>query len=227
MIEVAAVQGRTNANLAAGYGFTGILVAFLARQNPLAIIPVAILLGGISASGGLLQRRLGLPDASVLVLQGIIFVFVLASDADGAVRARYGVVRNMFGMISGRVTFVIDRKGIIRHTFDSHVRLKGHIATALEVDLFDRDLMKSELIGRLVVPREFMEQPGLDDEVARAVKEALRVLEGQGAVLVDITLPHVSSSLPAYYVLAPAEASSRARNTWLARVFQPLRPGRS
>ena len=81
MVEVAAVQGRTNANLAAGYGFTGILVAFLARQNPLAIIPVAVLLGGISASGGLLQRRLGLPDASVLVLQGIIFVFVLASDA--------------------------------------------------------------------------------------------------------------------------------------------------
>ena len=80
MVEVAAVQGRTNANLAVGYGFTGILVAFLARHNPLAIIPVAILLGGIGASGGLLQRRLGLPDASVLVLQGIIFVTVLASD---------------------------------------------------------------------------------------------------------------------------------------------------
>jgi general nucleoside transport system permease protein len=81
MVEVAAVQGRANANLAVGYGFTGILVAFLARQNPLAVIPVAILLGGIGASGGLLQRRLGLPDASVHVLQGIIFVFVLASDA--------------------------------------------------------------------------------------------------------------------------------------------------
>jgi len=80
MMEVAAVQGRTNANLAAGYGFAGILVAFLARQNPLAVIPVAILLGGIGASGGLLQRRLGLPDASVLVLQGVIFVMVLASD---------------------------------------------------------------------------------------------------------------------------------------------------
>ena len=37
--EVAAIQGRANASLAAGYGFTGILVAFLARQNPLAIIP--------------------------------------------------------------------------------------------------------------------------------------------------------------------------------------------
>jgi general nucleoside transport system permease protein len=80
MFEVAAVQGRTNANLAAGYGFAGILVAFLARQNPLAVIPVAILLGGIGASGGLLQRRLGLPDASVLVLEGVIFVMVLASD---------------------------------------------------------------------------------------------------------------------------------------------------
>ncbi len=81
MFEVAAVQGRTNANLAAGYGFAGILVAFLARQNPLAVIPVAVLLGGIGASGGLLQRRLGLPDASVLVLQGMIFVMVLASDS--------------------------------------------------------------------------------------------------------------------------------------------------
>jgi simple sugar transport system permease protein len=80
MIEVAAVQGRTNANLAVGYGFTGILVSFLARHNPIAIIPVAILLGGIGASGGLLQRRLGLPDASVLVLQGIIFMMVLASE---------------------------------------------------------------------------------------------------------------------------------------------------
>jgi general nucleoside transport system permease protein len=81
MMEVAAVQGRTNANLAAGYGFAGILVAFLARQNPLAVIPVAVLLGGIGASGGLLQRRLGLPDASVLVLEGTIFVVVLASDS--------------------------------------------------------------------------------------------------------------------------------------------------
>jgi general nucleoside transport system permease protein len=80
MMEVAAVQGRSNANLAAGYGFAGILVAFLARQNPLAVIPVAVLLGGIGASGGLLQRRLGLPDASVLVLEGVIFVMVLASD---------------------------------------------------------------------------------------------------------------------------------------------------
>lgn len=81
MVEVAAVHGRANAALVAGYGSTGVLVAFLARQNPLAVIPVAILFGGIGASGGLLQRRLGLPDASVLVFQGIIFVVLLASEA--------------------------------------------------------------------------------------------------------------------------------------------------
>ena len=80
MIEIAAVQDRANSSLAAGYGFTGILIAFLARHNPLAIMPMAVLLGGVSAAGGLLQRRLDLPDASVLVLQGLIFVCILASD---------------------------------------------------------------------------------------------------------------------------------------------------
>ena len=80
MVEVAAVQGSANASLASGYGYTGILVAFLARHNPLAIIPVAVLLGGIDASGGLFQRRMGLPDATVLVLQGLLFVVILFSE---------------------------------------------------------------------------------------------------------------------------------------------------
>jgi ABC-type uncharacterized transport system permease subunit len=78
--EVAAIQGRANASLVAGYGFTGILVSFLARHNPLAIIPVAIMFGGIVASGGLIQRRMDLPDATVLVLQGLTFVVLLVSE---------------------------------------------------------------------------------------------------------------------------------------------------
>lgn len=80
-IEVAAVHGSATASVLAGYGHQGILVAFLARHNPLAIIPVAILIGGINAAGGLLQRRLDMPDATVLVLQGLIFVIVLAADS--------------------------------------------------------------------------------------------------------------------------------------------------
>lgn len=80
-IEVAAVHGSANASVLAGYGHNGILVAFLARHNPFAVIPVAILIGGVNAAGGLLQRRLDMPDATVLVLQGITFVIVLAADS--------------------------------------------------------------------------------------------------------------------------------------------------
>ena len=80
LFEVAAVHGSANASLIAGYGYTGILVSFLARHNPLAIIPVAILLGGIEASSGLIQRRMDLPDATNLVLQGMIFVAILFSE---------------------------------------------------------------------------------------------------------------------------------------------------
>jgi len=80
VFEVAAVHGSANASLAGGYGYTGILIAFLARHNPLAIIPVAILLAGFEASSGLIQRRMDLPDATVLVLQGFVFVAILCSE---------------------------------------------------------------------------------------------------------------------------------------------------
>ena len=79
-IEVAAIHGTANASLVTGYGYTGVLVAFLARGNPLAVIPVALILGGIGASGGLLQRIFDLPDATVNVLQGILFISILFSE---------------------------------------------------------------------------------------------------------------------------------------------------
>ena len=78
--EVAAIHGQANASLVAGYGFTGILVSFLARHNPLAVVPVAILFGALAAAGGVIQRRMGMPDATVLVLQGILFVVLLVSE---------------------------------------------------------------------------------------------------------------------------------------------------
>ncbi len=80
-IEVAAVHTNANASLIAGYGYAGILVSFIARHEPFAIPAVAILFGGFGAAGSLLQRRLGLPDASVQVLQAIAFVLILASEA--------------------------------------------------------------------------------------------------------------------------------------------------
>lgn len=80
-IEVAAVHQSANASLIVGLGYAGILVSFVARHEPLAIIPVAILFGGFGAAGSLLQRRMGLPDASVQVLLGFAFVLILAAEA--------------------------------------------------------------------------------------------------------------------------------------------------
>lgn len=79
-LEIIAVHGFASESLAVGYGYAGILVAFLARHNPMAVILIAVLLGGISASGGLLQRRFDLPDATTQVLQGILFIAVLACN---------------------------------------------------------------------------------------------------------------------------------------------------
>ncbi len=79
-VEVAAVHGAASGSLVAGYGYSGILIAFAARFSPGGVIPVAILVGGIAASGSLLQRRLGLPDASVTVLLGFAFVALIGCE---------------------------------------------------------------------------------------------------------------------------------------------------
>jgi ABC-type uncharacterized transport system permease subunit len=81
MAEVAAVQGSANESLAAGYGYAGILVAFVGRQHGLGVMLVSILLGGILASGGMLQRKDHLSDATVLVFQGIVFLIILYSES--------------------------------------------------------------------------------------------------------------------------------------------------
>jgi len=60
---------------------------------------------------------------------------------------------------------------------------------------------------RIGIPEEFFSE-GLNSEVGSAVQQALDVYKSQGAELVDISLPNSSLSVPCYYVLAPAEASS-------------------
>jgi len=54
--------------------------------------------------------------------------FVLLSD-DGTLRSRYGVKATL-GLLPGRVTFVIDEEGIIRHMFNSQLKATQHVAEA-------------------------------------------------------------------------------------------------
>ncbi len=60
---------------------------------------------------------------------------------------------------------------------------------------------------RVGLPKEFFAE-GLAEEVAKAVNVAAKVLQELGAELVDVSLPKTKLSIPVYYVLAPAEASS-------------------
>ncbi|MFZ9889918.1 MAG: amidase family protein, partial [Myxococcota bacterium] len=61
---------------------------------------------------------------------------------------------------------------------------------------------------RVGLPREYLDGSGISDDVARAVDDAKRGLVARGARLVEVSLPHTKASVPTYYVLATAEASS-------------------
>ncbi len=58
--------------------------------------------------------------------------FHLLSDADGSLRALYGVAETLW-VIPGRVTFVIDKQGIIRHIFSAMFQASMHVEEALRV----------------------------------------------------------------------------------------------
>ena len=57
--------------------------------------------------------------------------FTLLTDAKGEVRRLYGASGLLGGLIPGRVTFVIDRSGVLRHVFASHTKFSQHVSEAL------------------------------------------------------------------------------------------------
>jgi simple sugar transport system permease protein len=80
-VQVAAAEHQANAALyLQKFGFTGILISFIARHHPLGILPTAVLFGGVKAASDTLQSDLGLPDASVDVLAGITVVLILTFE---------------------------------------------------------------------------------------------------------------------------------------------------
>jgi peroxiredoxin Q/BCP len=58
--------------------------------------------------------------------------FILLSDGDGKIRRLYGAT-SAFGLIPGRVTYVIDKKGTVRHVFSSQLNPTKHIEEALRI----------------------------------------------------------------------------------------------
>jgi general nucleoside transport system permease protein len=79
-VEILGEQHRLMDGVSGGAGFTGIIVALLARLNPLAVVPAALLYGGMSVGANAMQRRAGIPSSITFIAQSLIVLMVLASD---------------------------------------------------------------------------------------------------------------------------------------------------
>ena len=162
--------------------------------------------------------------SAAAVAAGIV-PFATGTDTGGSIRqpaAFCGVtgLKPTYGRVSrwGMIAFAssLDCGGVIARSAEdcAHVfaAMAGHDArdaTSVHRDVDDYvAALSTTLKGiRIGVARNYF-GVGVDDGVASTVHESLRKLEKLGAILVDIDLPNASLAIPAYYVIAPAEASS-------------------
>lgn len=89
MCEVAGLQGRLQHGFSANFGYTAIIVAWLARLHPLVILFVSFLIGALLVGGDALQIVMRLPLSSTLVIQGLILFFVLGGEFFRRYRIQY------------------------------------------------------------------------------------------------------------------------------------------
>ena len=79
LTELLGAQHRLMDGISGGVGFTGVIVALLARLNPLAVLPTALLYGGMTVGADAMQRRANIPSSITFILQSLIVLFILAS----------------------------------------------------------------------------------------------------------------------------------------------------
>ncbi|MBN1483093.1 MAG: Asp-tRNA(Asn)/Glu-tRNA(Gln) amidotransferase subunit GatA [Chloroflexia bacterium] len=150
----------------------------------------------------------------------------LGSDTGGSIRQPAGFcgvvgLRPSYGRVSryGLIAFAssLDQVGpLCRDVVDAALLLEAiagpdpHDATTTDqaAPSLASTLAQTDALGslRLGIPREYIE--GLDPGVERAFWDAIDLLEQLGAPAVELSLPHTRYALPAYYIIAPAEASS-------------------
>jgi len=147
------------------------------------------------------------------------------TDTGGSVRqpaAMCGItgIKPTYGRVSryGMIAFAssLDQGGAMARSAEDCAALLGAMAgfdprdsTSLErpVEDFARDLHRPIDGLRIGLPTEFFGE-GLAPDVRAAIDAALAQLRALGATLVEVSLPRTELSIPAYYVIAPAEASS-------------------
>jgi len=79
-VEVLGVHHRALEDISSGYGFSAIVAALFGRLHPIGIIPASMLFGALILGADMMQRAVNIPAAIVLVIQGFVILFVVASD---------------------------------------------------------------------------------------------------------------------------------------------------
>jgi aspartyl-tRNA(Asn)/glutamyl-tRNA(Gln) amidotransferase subunit A len=152
-------------------------------------------------------------------------IAALGSDTGGSIRqpaALTGTVglKPTYGRVSryGLIAFAssLDQIGpMTRDVADAAVLLQsiaGHdprdsTSSQKPVPEYLSSLQRGVKGVRLGVPKEYF-VAGMEPAVEQAINDAIRLLEQQGAKIEEVSLPHSDVALPAYYIIAPAEASS-------------------
>ena len=152
-------------------------------------------------------------------------VFAVGTDTGGSIRqpaALCGVVgmKPTYGRVSryGLIAFAssLDQVGPFARTVEDCAIVLESMAARdpLDATSSDRanDVRRDFEAGvkgmKLGVPREYYEVEGMEPGVKAAIAKALEALQGAGAELVNVSLPHTDYGLAAYYIIAPAECSS-------------------
>lgn len=152
-------------------------------------------------------------------------ILALGSDTGGSIRlpaAFCGVVgmKPTYGAVSryGLVAFAssLDQIGpLTKDVTDCALVMNvicGHDpmdSTSVDYDVPDyTTFLKNDVKGlRIGIPKEFMGE-GIDPEIKKTIEDAAKKLASLGAEVEETSLPHSKYALPAYYLIAPAEASS-------------------
>lgn len=87
-VEVTGIHHRMIEGLTGGYGFTGIVAALFGKLHPLGAIPASIIFGGLLVGADKMQRTVQVPSSLVVAINGLIVLFVVASDYFVRRRAR-------------------------------------------------------------------------------------------------------------------------------------------
>ncbi|MGA9332701.1 MAG: Asp-tRNA(Asn)/Glu-tRNA(Gln) amidotransferase subunit GatA [Rudaea sp.] len=162
--------------------------------------------------------------SAAAVAAGIV-AFATATDTGGSIRqpaAFCGVtgIKPTYGRVSrwGMIAFAssLDCGGVIARSAEDCAHVLEHIAGHDRRDATSVDRPRDDYVAGLASPLEGLRigvareyfGAGVDAGVGAQVHSALRELQKLGAVLVDIELTHSNLAIPAYYVIAPAEASS-------------------